>query len=153
MNINKATTSQAPTIKLKRRWAAVILAVLVAVVLSGCSMGSFGLTADKDLQGERTEGESSYVGDYTTDYRKFSGSETVFGGTDSDSKKLHITGSANNASGKVSVTYETDGSDPVVIPLKDGKIDAEFTARSSTYIKINAEQYTGHLELKSEQEK
>ena len=46
--------------------------------------GSWALTPDRSLQGERIRGEDDYTGTYEADYEDFSGTELIFGGTTLD---------------------------------------------------------------------
>ena len=46
--------------------------------------GSWALTPDRSLQGERIPGEDDYTGAYEADYEDFSGTELLFGGTTLD---------------------------------------------------------------------
>lgn len=46
--------------------------------------GSWALTPDRSLQGERVRGEDDYTGTYAADYEDFSGTELLFGGTTLD---------------------------------------------------------------------
>ena len=46
--------------------------------------GSWALTPDRSLQGERVRGEDGYTGTYEAGYEDFSGTELLFGGTTLD---------------------------------------------------------------------
>ena len=46
--------------------------------------GSWALTPDRSLQGERVPGEDDYTGTYEANYGDFSGTELLFGGTTLD---------------------------------------------------------------------
>ena len=46
--------------------------------------GSWALTPDRSLHGERVPGEDDYTGTYAADYEDFSGTELLFGGTTLD---------------------------------------------------------------------
>ena len=48
------------------------------------AVGSWALTPDRSLQGERVQGEDGYTGTYEADYEDFSGTELLFGGTTLD---------------------------------------------------------------------
>lgn len=84
-------------IRLPHRVIAVLLAVFAAIMLAGCSTG-IGVSGDKDLKGARTTGNDSYTGVYQADYDKFTGEETVFGGTGKETS-IHLTGTIENMSG------------------------------------------------------
>ena len=46
--------------------------------------GSWALTPDRSLQGERVRSEDDYTGTYEANYEDFSGTELLFGGTTLD---------------------------------------------------------------------
>ena len=46
--------------------------------------GSWALTPDRSLQGDRVRGEDDYTGTYEAGYEDFSGTELLFGGTTLD---------------------------------------------------------------------
>ena len=48
------------------------------------TVGSWALTLEGSLQGERVPGEDDYTGTYAADYEDFSGTELLFGGTTLD---------------------------------------------------------------------
>ena len=53
------------------------------------TVGSWALTLEGSLQGERVPGEDDYTGTYAADYEDFSGTELLFGGTTLDRERVH----------------------------------------------------------------
>ena len=77
-----------------KKLMSVLLAVALLSCLTGCSKDQIvgvynqvlqlvdaGVTPDDQLCGRRTPGEDAYTGRYEAEYRDFTGTEVLFGGT------------------------------------------------------------------------
>ena len=111
--------------------------------------GSWALTPDRSLQGERVRGEDDYTGTYEADYQDFSGTELLFGGTTLDraaGNTVEISCSLDIEEG------EAAGSDDPVI-LLSGSGDYSSTIEvggGSTYIGVWGEEANGSVSIQIE---
>ena len=119
-----------------------ILILFGTTILSGCtkdeilnhynnvvqSAGSIELTGNSSLQGKKDNGIDDYTGTYQADYKAYTGTEYLFGGT-----------SIKREAGKdIAVTLlETTGTYSDTITLPDG----------GNYIGIECENFTGNIEM------
>lgn len=138
-------------IRLPHRVIAVLLAVFAAIMLAGCSTG-IGVSGDKDLKGARTTGNDSYTGVYQADYDKFTGEETVFGGTGKETS-IHLTCTIENMSG-IGKILVANGSDAKrAVPVTDGAIDQTYDVEgTSFYVYVTGDQFTGTVNLTSKEQ-
>ena len=68
--------------------------------------GSWALTPDRSLQGERVRSEDDYTGTYEANYEDFSGTELLFGGTTLDREAgntVELSCSLNIEEGEIAV--------------------------------------------------
>ena len=114
-------------------------------------VGDNGLTNNNELQGKRNLGADSYVGTYEADYENFSGKETLFGGTAlerDDGNKIEISCKIDTASGALKLILQTGADDPEVLCDTENSYSATLELPSaSNYIIVEAEKFTGSLDL------
>ena len=85
--------------------------------------GSWALTPDRSLQGERVRGEDDYTGTYAADYEDFSGTELLFGGTTldrEDGDTVEVTGSPAVVEGEAATFLCSGPQEPVVLLAERG---------------------------------
>ena len=116
--------------------------------------GSWALTPDRSLQGERVRGEDDYTGTYEADYQDFSGTELLFGGTTLDraaGNTVEISCSLDIEEGEAAVFLCSGGEDPVVLLSESGDYASTIEVGGrSTYIGVWGEGVTGSVSIQIE---
>ncbi len=116
--------------------------------------GSWALTPDCSLQGERIRGEDDYTGTYEADYEDFSGTELIFGGTTLDREAgntVDLSRSLDIEEGKAAVFLCSGGEDPVILLSKSGDYESTLTVGGgSTYIGVWGEGASGSISIQIE---
>ena len=116
--------------------------------------GSWALTPDCSLQGERIRGEDDYTGTYEADYEDFSGTELIFGGTTLDREAgntVDLSRSLDIEEGKAAVFLCSGGEDPVILLSKSGDYESTLTVGGgSTYIGVWGEEVSGSVSIQIE---
>lgn len=134
-----------------RRIAVVLTTTLISVMLAGCSVG-LGVNSDKDLKGTRTAGDDSYVGSYKADYKKFTGEETVFGGTGLKTI-IHVSGTVTDESGTSAILVANGSPAKQAILVKNGSFDQTYNVDGvSFYVYVVGGQFTGSVNLYSKEQ-
>ena len=113
--------------------------------------GSWALTPEGSLQGERVPGEDDYTGIYAADYEDFSGTELLFGGTTLDRESgdtVEVTCSLAIEEGEAAVFLRSGSEDPVILLSESGDYsDAIEVGGGSTYIGVWGEGVTGSVSI------
>ena len=141
------------------------LIILGTSVLSGCtkdevlnqynnivqSAGSIALTGNSSLQGTKEKGIDDYTGSYTANYKNFSDTEYLFGGTSINreaGKELSIDCTLEVMEGTAKVFW-ISGSDEAVtlIEITGSYNDTITLPEGGNYIGIEGENFTGCIEL------
>ena len=141
------------------------LIILGTSVLSGCtkdevlnqynnivqSAGSIALTGNSSLQGTKEKGIDDYTGSYTANYKNFSDTEYLFGGTSikrEAGKELSIDCTLEAMEGTAKVFW-ISGSDEAVtlIEITGSYNDTITLPEGGNYIGIEGENFTGCIEL------
>lgn len=141
------------------------LIILGTSVLSGCtkdevlnqynnivqSAGSIALTRNSSLQGTKEKGIDDYTGSYTANYKNFSDTEYLLGGTSikrEAGKELSIDCTLEVMEGTAKVFW-ISGSDEAVTLIKiTGTYNDTITLpEGGNYIGIEGENFTGCIEL------
>lgn len=129
-------------------------AILDAYGLLVDAAGSWALTPDRFLQGERIRGEDNYTGTYEADYEDFSGRELLFGGTTLDREAgntVQLSCSLAIEEGEVAVFLCSGGEDPVVLLSESGDYASTIeVGGGSTYIGVWGEEVTGSVSIQVE---
>ena len=116
--------------------------------------GSWALTPDRSLQGERVRGEDDYTGTYEADYQDFSGTELLFGGTTLDraaGNTVEISCSLDIEEGEAAVFLCSGSDDPVILLSGSGDYSSTIeVGGGSTYIGVWGEGVTGRVSIQIE---
>ncbi len=111
-------------------------------------MGSFQVTSDGDLIGERSRGEDAYTGRYWAECAGNTGKDVVFGGASLESRSLYVSGYVNACSGKAVIRIRTNGDVTELEPDEDGYFETELKLESGgNYIMVRYEDFMGTVEL------
>ena len=117
--------------------------------LSGI-VGSFQITSDHDLIGERGCGEDAYTGRYWAECEGNTGKDVIFGGASLEGRKLYVSGHVNARSGKAVIRISMNGDVTELEPDEDGYFSTELKLDSGgNYIMVRYENYIGTVELTS----
>ena len=155
---------------MKKLKAMIIVALTLSIILSltGCNksvfldgynstlqlLGKLALTDDKDLQGERINGEDTYTGRYTADYTDFSDTEIVFGGTSLERKSeetVTINCSLSIGRGKAAIFICSGFGEQAVLLETDGEYSGEFWVEgASVYVGISGNSFSGSIIINCE---
>ena len=118
------------------------------------AVGSWALTPDRSLQGERVQGEDGYTGTYEADYEDFSGTELLFGGTTLDraaGNTVELSCSLNIEEGEIAVLLCSGSEDPVILLSESGDYSSTIeVGGGSTYIGVWGEGANGSVSIQIE---
>ncbi len=113
--------------------------------------GDESLTRDKELQGQRSFGEDSYVGSYSAEYEEFTGTETLFGGTALEREggnEIKITCELKITSGTARLGLQSGTGRPQTMTESTGNYSETIKLPSaSSYIILDGDGFTGSIEL------
>ena len=144
------------------------LIILGTSVLSGCtkdevlnqynnivqSAGSIALTGNSSLQGTKEKGIDDYTGSYTANYKNFSDTEYLFGGTSikrEAGKELSIDCTLEVMEGTAKVFWISGSDEAVTLIETTGTYrDTIMLPEGGNYIGIACEDFTGNIELNIE---
>ena len=116
--------------------------------------GSWALTPDRSLQGERIRGEDDYTGTYEADYEDYSGTELLFGGTTLNREAgntVELSCSLDIEEGEAAVFLCSGSEDPVILLSESGDYESTLTVGSgSTYIGVWGEGASGSVSIQIE---
>ena len=116
--------------------------------------GSWALTPNRSLQGERVRGEDDYTGTYAADYEDFSGTELLFGGTTLDREAgdtVEVTCSLTVEEGEAAIFLNSGSEDPVILLSESGDYNSTIeVGGGSTYIGVWGEGANGSVSIQIE---
>lgn len=116
--------------------------------------GSWALTPDRSLQGERVQGEDDYTGTYKADYEDFSGTELLFGGTTLDREAgntVELTCSLDIEEGEAAVFLCSGSEEPVLLLSESGDYTSTLSVGGgSTYIGVWGKGASGSVSIQIE---
>lgn len=116
--------------------------------------GDDSLTAERKLQGERSFGVDSYVGEYEADYEKFSGEEVLFGNTSlyrEAGNTIKIACEFDREEGSIRLLWKEGAEEPEVLLENEGECSKTITIPAAGgYLTAAGEDFSGHIELKVE---
>lgn len=116
--------------------------------------GSWALTPNRSLQGERVRGEDDYTGTYAADYEDFSGTELLFGGTTLDREAgdtVEVTCSLTVEEGEAAIFLNSGSEDPVILLSESGDYSSTIeVGGGSIYLGVWGEDVTGSLSIQIE---
>lgn len=114
-------------------------------------MGSAALTSNFTLKGTKEKSEDDYTGTYQAEYKKFTGTGYLFGGTSTDrkaGKEVTVTCTLTITGGTAKVS-RLSGSDEAKTLLETGETYTETITfpDGGNYFGIECEDFTGSLDL------
>ena len=116
--------------------------------------GSWALTLEGSLQGERVPGEDDYTGTYAADYEDFSGTELLFGGTTLDREAgdtVEVTCSLAIEEGEATIFLRSGSEDPVLLLSESGDYSGTIeVGGGSVYLGVWGEGVTGSVSIQIE---
>ena len=116
--------------------------------------GSWALTPDRSLQGERVRSEDDYTGTYEANYEDFSGTELLFGGTTLDREAgntIELSCSLDIEEGEAAVFLCSGSDDPVILLSGSGDYSSTIeVGGGSTYIGVWGEEANGSASIQIE---
>ena len=116
--------------------------------------GSWALTPDRSLQGDRVRGEDDYTGTYEAGYEDFSGTELLFGGTTLDREAgntVELSCSLNIEEGEIAVFLCSGSEDPVILLSESGDYSGTIeVGGGSVYLGVWGEGVTGSVSIQIE---
>ena len=118
------------------------------------SAGNTALTSDFSLKGNRAYGEDCYTGTYTADYKDFSKTEYLFGGTSierENGKDISVSCDLEITEGTAQVFWISGSDDPVILlEATDSYSETITLPEGGNYIGITGNNFTGHLKVNIE---
>ena len=115
------------------------------------SAGNTALTSDFSLKGDRAYGDDCYTGTYTADYKDFSKTEYLFGGTSierENGKDISVSCDLEITEGTAQVFWISGSDDPVILlEATDSYSETITLPEGGNYIGITGNNFTGHVEL------
>ena len=106
------------------------------------------------LQGEKEKGIDDYTGSYQADYKDFSDTEYLFGGTSikrEAGKEISITCNLEVDEGTAKVFWSSGAEEPVTLIETTGEYQDTITLPDGgNYIGIECENFTGNIKLEIE---
>ncbi len=118
------------------------------------SAGSWALTPDRSLQGERVPGEDGYTGSYQAEYENFSGTELLFGGTVLEREgggAVELSLSLDGKEGEAAVFLCSGSDGPVSLLTGSGNRNVVIDVNGgSTYVGVWVRNFTGAASIRSE---
>ena len=116
--------------------------------------GSWALTPDRSLQGERVPGEDDYTGTYEAGYEDFSGTELLFGGTTLDREAgdtVEVICSLDIEEGDAAIFLRSGGEEPVLLLSGSGDYAGTIeVGGGSVYLGVWGEGVTGSVSIQIE---
>lgn len=118
------------------------------------SAGNAALTSNFSLKGNRTYGDDCYTGTYTADYKDFSKTEYLFGGTSierENGKDISVSCDLEIIGGTAQVFWVSGSDDPIILlETADSYSETITLPEGGNYIGITGNNFTGHLEMNIE---
>ena len=113
--------------------------------------GNATLTRDLSLKGKRMYGDDHYTGTYVADYKDFSKTEYLFGGTSierENGKDISVSCDLEITEGTAQVFWVSGSDDPVILlEATDSYSETITLPEGGNYIGITGNNFTGHVEL------
>ncbi len=153
----------------KKIFSLVLVCTLaIGLSLTGCSKdeildqynnvvqlaGNATLTGDLSLKGKRTYGDDHYTGTYVADYKDFSKTEYLFGGTSierENGKDISVSCDLEITEGTAQVFWVSGSDDPVILlEATDSYSETITLPEGGNYIGITGNNFTGHLKVNIE---
>ena len=106
------------------------------------------LTDEKDLQGDKGEGEDTYTGSYHAEYDDFSGTEYIFGGTGlkrENGSNLTVTYKLTVDSGTVKFYWRDKNEEEMIADTSDSGTYAVTLDEGDNYLTLEGNHFCGSL--------
>lgn len=117
-------------------------------------VGDDSLTADRKLQGERSFGVDSYVGEYEADYQEFDGEEILFGNTSLNREAgntIKVVCKLEQKEGNIQLLWKKGAEEAEILIEDEGECSKTIMIpQAGGYLTVTGEEFTGHMELKIE---
>lgn len=111
-------------------------------------IGSSQITSDRDLIGQRIQGEDDYTGSYTAAGYIAGGRDVIFGGASLRPRDLHLTGWAKREQGEARLRVREGSEARYIEPDAYGGYDVLLTLDSGgLYIMMDYQEFGGCVEL------
>lgn len=145
-----------------------VCTLAIGLSLTGCSKddildqynnvvqfaGNATLTGDLSLKGKRMYGDDHYTGTYVADYKDFSKTEYLFGGTfieRKNGKDISVSCELEITEGTAQVFWISGSDDPIILlDASDSYSETLTLPEGGNYIGITGDNFTGHLEMNIE---
>lgn len=115
-------------------------------------VGDDVLTADRKLQGERSFGVDSYVGEYEADYEEFDKEEVLFGNTSLNraaGDTIQIVCKLEKKEGNIQLLWKKGAEEAEILIEDEGECSKTIMIpQAGGYLTVTGEEFTGHMELK-----
>ena len=113
--------------------------------------GSYELTNKRSLVGTRDFGIDDYTGTYVADYKDFSKTEYLFGGTTikrEHGKDVTLSAQIEGTSGTVEIFWLSGSDEPKIIASTNGDFKEKITLpEGGNYFGIKGHDFTGQVKL------
>lgn len=147
---------------------AVLLSLCLAFAVTGCSgdnlkdsvingfndmlqhFSKYALTDEKDLQGDKTEGEDTYTGSYNAEYEDFNGTEYILGGTGLERDKgsdLTVTYELTVDSGTVKFYWRDKEEEEIIADTSDTGTYSVTLEEGDNYLTLEGDDFCGSLRV------
>lgn len=110
----------------------------------------YALTNEKDLQGDKIEGEDTYTGSYAADYEDFHGKEYIFGGTALERDKgsdLIVTYKLTVDSGTVRFYWRNKEEEKTIADTSDTGSYSVTLEEGDNYLTLEGNDFCGSLRV------
>ncbi len=110
----------------------------------------YALTDEKDLQGEKNEGEDTYTGSYAADYEDFSDREYIFGGTALERDKgseLTVTYELTVDSGTVRLYWRDKSEEKIIADTNKSGTYSITLDEGDNYLTLEGNDFCGTLKV------
>ncbi len=154
------------SMKTMKNLTAALLCLCLAFAVTGCSgdhikddiinsfndmlqhFSKYALTDEKDLQGDKGEGEDTYTGSYHAEYDDFSGTEYIFGGTGlkrENGSNLTVTYKLTVDSGTVKFYWRDKNEEEMIADTSDSGTYAVTLDEGDNYLTLEGNHFCGSL--------
>lgn len=113
--------------------------------------GENSLTSESNLKGKRQFGIDKYLGNYKAEYKGFTGSETLFGGSTidrNDGNILRVRCQIITKKGSAKITWNSGDKDEIILLDKEGTYAKTIQIKGGwESLKFEGKNFTGDVEI------
>lgn len=117
-------------------------------------MGENAITNDRGLKGDREFGKDHYVGTYRAEYKNFSGSEILFGGTSiqrEEGNSLRVACRLKIENGTAKVTWHSGDEEPAVLLQETGEYFGTIELKGGwESLRVEGNEFIGEVDIQIE---